>query len=55
MLSIAKIIQCQWQTNEQVLSNAGMIVTLRKTHPSAAETENLDQQVACLMSEIIII
>jgi hypothetical protein len=54
MLSIAKIIQCQWQTNEQVMNTAGMTVTPRKTHPSAAETLNLEQQVTCLMSETII-
>jgi len=40
--------------DEQVLSSVGIIVTLRKTHPSAAETLNLEQQVTCLMSETII-
>ena len=41
--------------NGQVLSTAGMIVTPRKTHPSSAETLNLEQQVKCLMSETTII
>jgi hypothetical protein len=40
--------------NGQVMSTAGMIVTPRKTHPSAAETLNLEKQVTRLMSEIII-
>jgi len=39
--------------NEHVLCTAGMTVTPRKTYPSAAETQNLEQQVTCLMSEII--